>query len=175
MRSLDTVVPQTEDRSDGAQGQTEHSGQRCDRSRPSCSRTIHHSQVYDAAAIRAVSPAPGDQSVLFGIDRHPPGEPTPGLRADPVALGNIVEDEAGTPDQVDGVPGEMAAVGQPALEGLQAVLPCRHARIGGNTVLEEVEPASRAKDPSDLRQGGVDVGNRAQGEGAQGVVAGVIG
>ena len=42
-------------------------------------------------------------------------------------------------------------------------------------MFEEVEPASRTEHPADLRQGGIDVGNRAQGEGAEGIVARVIG
>jgi len=42
-------------------------------------------------------------------------------------------------------------------------------------MLEEMKPASRTEHSADLRQGGVDVRNRAQGEGAEGIVAGVIG
>ena len=42
-------------------------------------------------------------------------------------------------------------------------------------MLEEVEPASTTEHSADLCQGGVDVGNRAQGEGAEGIVARVIG
>lgn len=42
-------------------------------------------------------------------------------------------------------------------------------------MLEEVKPASRAEHSADLFKGGVDVGNRAQGEGTEGIVAGVIG
>jgi len=41
-------------------------------------------------------------------------------------------------------------------------------------MLEKVKPASRTQHPADLRQGGIDVGNRAQGEGTEGMVAGVI-
>jgi len=41
-------------------------------------------------------------------------------------------------------------------------------------VLHEMELASWTEHPSDLRQGSVDVGNRAQGEGAKCIVAGVI-
>ena len=41
-------------------------------------------------------------------------------------------------------------------------------------MLEEVKPASRTEHSADLRQGGMDVGNRAQGEGTECIVAGVI-
>ena len=42
-------------------------------------------------------------------------------------------------------------------------------------MLEEVKPTSRTEHSADLSQGSVDIGNRAQGEGAEGIVAGVIG
>ena len=108
------------------------------------------------------------------IDCHPPSEPTPGLWPDAVALVNVVEGEAGAPNQGYGVTGEMTAIGHPALKRFQAALPSRHTRIRSKAVLEEVEPAARTEHPADLRQGGVDVGNRAQGEGAEGIVAGVV-
>jgi hypothetical protein len=121
------------------------------------------------------SKTPNEQLALAGIDRDPPSEPTPGLWPNAVTLVNVVEAEAGAPNQDDGVTGEMTAIGHPALERFQSALPCSHARIRSKAMLEEVKPASRTEHSADLRQGGVDVGNRAQGEGAEGIVAGVIG
>jgi hypothetical protein len=118
---------------------------------------------------------PDRQLALWGIDRHPPSEPTPGLWPNAVALINVVEAEAGSPNQGDGVTGEMTAVGHPALERFQSALPSSDARIRSKTMLEEVEPTFRTEHSADLRQDGADVGDRAQGEGAEGIVAGVIG
>jgi len=109
-----------------------------------------------------------------GLTAAPPSEPTPGLRSNAVALIDIIECEAGAPDQGDGITGEMTAIGHPALERFQTALPRCHARVRSKAVLEEVESASWTEHPEDLRQGGVDVGDRAQGEGAKCIVAGVI-
>ena len=121
------------------------------------------------------SKEPNEQFSLQGIDRHPPSEPSPGLGPTAVALINVVEAEAGAPNQGDGVAGEMTAIGHTALERLQSALPYSHARIRSQAMLEEVKPASRTKHSADLGQGGIDVGNRPQGECAEGIVAGVIG
>jgi len=126
-----------------------------------------------AQGIRVAGATADEQLALPGIDCHPPSEPTPGLWPNAVALVNVVEDEAGAPNQGDGVTGEMTAIGYTVLERFQSALPCRHARIRSKAMFEEVEPASRTEHPADLRQGGADVGNRAQGEGAEGIVAGV--
>ncbi len=64
-----------------------------------------------------IGPTTGERLVLFRIDRHSPGEPTPWLRSNSVALGNVVEYEAGAADQGHGVTGEVAAIRDPALEG----------------------------------------------------------
>jgi hypothetical protein len=114
------------------------------------------------------------QLQLSGIDCHPPSEPTPGLWSDAVALVDVIEDEARVPDQGYGITGEMTAIGHPALERFQTALPRCRARVRSKAVLHEMELASWTEHPSDLRQGSVDVGNRAQGEGAKCIVAGVI-
>lgn len=85
-----------------------------------------------------------------GADRDRPGKPAPGLWSFAVPLGHVVDGEAGAFYQDHRVPGEVAAVGQPALQGLKAVLPCRHTWIGGQAVLEEVKPAPGADDAPDL-------------------------
>ena len=113
--------------------------------------------------------------VLSGIDRDPPGEPTPGFRADAVLLRHVLDDEAGALHQGNGVPGEVAAISQPTLQGLEPALPCLHTRIGGKAMFEEVEPAPGTKHTPHLGKRGVGIGNRAQGEGAQSVVTAVIG
>src|SRR5664280_654465 len=87
------------------------------------------------------------QLALSGFDRHPPGEPTPGFRSYAVALIDVVEGEAGAPDQGYGITGEMAAIGHPALERFQAALPRRHARVRSKAVLEEVESATWTEHP----------------------------
>jgi len=108
---------------------------------------------------------------LSGIDRHPPSKPAPGLWSNAVALVNVVVGEPGAPNQGYGITLEMTAIGHPALERFQTALPCSHASVRSKAVLEEVESASLTEHPEDLRHGGVDVGNRAQGEGAECFVA----
>ena len=87
------------------------------------------------------------QLALSGIDRHPPSEPTPGLWSNAVALVDVVEGEAGMPNQGYGITGEMTAIDQPALERFQTALPSCHPRVRSKAVLEEVESASRTEHP----------------------------
>jgi hypothetical protein len=131
-------------------------------------------RVSGEPATRVACPAADELPPLPGIHRHPPGEPAPGLWSYAIALVDVLEAEAGVPNKRDGVTGEMAAVGHSALEGLQAALPSGHSRIGRKAMLEKVKPASGTEHPADFRQGGIDVGNRAQGERTEGIVAGVI-
>jgi len=74
---------------------------------------------------------------LPGIDCTPRVNQLRGL-AHAVALVNVVEDEAGAPNQGDGVTGEMTAIGYTVLERFQSALPCRHARIRSKAMFEEV-------------------------------------
>ena len=88
---------------------------------------------------------------LSGLDRNPPSEPTPGLGSNAVALVNVVQGEAGAPNEGYGITGEMTAIGHPALERFQTPLPRCHCSVGSEAVLEEVESASWTEHPSDLR------------------------
>jgi hypothetical protein len=69
----------------------------------------------------------------------------------------------------------MAPTGQSALQGFESALPSGHPGVGGQAMFDEVEPSSRADDPSNLSQRHVRIGDRAQGEGAQGAVAAAVG
>lgn len=63
----------------------------------------------------------------------------------------------------------------PKLKGFDPALPDHHTGVGRKSMFEEVESTTRSKYASYLCQHGVGVGNRAQSESAQGVVAAVVG
>ncbi len=69
----------------------------------------------------------------------------------------------------------MAAIGQSTLERVDALLPARHAWLGGATVLEQVQAPPGPQDPGDLAQGAAGVGDGAQREGAEGGITRGVG
>ena len=62
---------------------------------------------------------------------------------------------------------EVTSAGDASLHTVESVLPARHAGVGAETVLEEVERASGSQHPMDLAHGTAGVGDRAQRERAQ--------
>src|SRR4051794_36947783 len=87
-----------------------------------------------------------------------------------------LQDHAGLLDERARVTGQMAATAEPPLQRGEPLLPSRHLRIGGESVLEEVERAAGPDEASYLRQSRERVGDRAQREGAQrAVVRRVVG
>src|SRR5688500_8533681 len=63
----------------------------------------------------------------------------------------LEEAQAGMRDQALDRPVQVAAPGQPPPYGRQAVLPARHARLGGAPVLDEQQAAAWAQDTPDFR------------------------
>ncbi len=99
----------------------------------------------------------------------------PGLRAGPVTLVQLLDLEAGRAGQGDRIAGEVAAVGKPALEGLDAALEPHDLLVRSKAVLEEVEPPAGPEDASDLSQCLRGLRDGAEGKGAEHAVATGVG
>ena len=85
-----------------------------------------------------------------------------------------LDPEAGIAHDPHGVTGEMAPIGEPLLQGIETALPASDALVRSDPVLEEVERGTGTQHPAEFEQGGIDIGDGAQREGAQGPVAGVV-
>ncbi len=77
----------------------------------------------------------------------------------------------GCSDESERASCEMASIRQASLKPVKAALPLRDRGVGGDTVLEEVELTTWLQNPIHLAQGFDRVGNRAEGECAEGAVA----
>ena len=90
-------------------------------------------------------------------------------------MGEVGDRQAGVADEpVDGA-GQVASPGDALLEPVEAVLPAGGAGVRGEAVLEEEELPTGPQDPADLAQRAVDVGDRAEREGADDGVRAVVG
>ncbi len=82
--------------------------------------------------------------------------------------------EPGVGDQLRDRAVEVAAAADPSLDRGEPVLPGGDLRIGRESVLEEVQSATRPQHSAELAQGAGDVGDGAERERADGGVGGVI-
>ncbi len=70
-------------------------------------------------------------------------------------------------DQPVDLPVEVAAAGQPLLQGREPVLPAADPLVGRPPVLDEVQRSPRAQDPAYLADGALHAGDGAQSPGGQ--------
>src|SRR5215211_6653899 len=109
------------------------------------------------------------------LDGDPDVDVAEGLGALDVEVLQAGHIERGATDERVDPPVEVTAAEQLALQGVEPLLPAGHAGVGRSTVLDEVERAAGAQDPSHFDQGALDVGDGAQGPGGEHVVdAGVL-
>lgn len=82
--------------------------------------------------------------------------------------------ESGGPEELSGVPGEVAASRERSPEGLEEMLGVAYGPVGRG-VLDVQETTGGLQDPRELHEGAVDVGDGAQDEGAHDGVEVVVG